>query len=62
VAEPPKLYGPHAPVIVSKTSDSYAGVPDNLRSLSGVLEKPESSMIFQAGSHYRGIAALQQFI
>jgi hypothetical protein len=58
VAEPPKLYGSCAPVIVSKTSDSYAGVPDNLKSLSGVLEKPESSTIFQARSHYRGIVAL----
>jgi hypothetical protein len=40
VAEPPKLYGPHAPVIVPKTSDSYACVPYNLKSLSGVLRKP----------------------
>jgi hypothetical protein len=31
IAEPPKLYGPHAPVIVSKTSDGYACTPDNLR-------------------------------
>jgi hypothetical protein len=62
VAEPPKLYGLHAPVIVLKTSDGYACVPDNLKSLSGVLGKPESSTIFQAGSHYRGIAVLQQFI
>jgi hypothetical protein len=30
VAEPPKLSGPHAPVLVSKTSDCYAGAPDNL--------------------------------
>jgi hypothetical protein len=30
VAEPPKLLGPHAPVLVSKTSDSYACAPDNL--------------------------------
>jgi hypothetical protein len=30
VAEPPKLSGPHAPVLVSKTSDSYACAPDNL--------------------------------
>jgi hypothetical protein len=29
VAEPPKLSGPHAPVLVSKTSDCYAGAPDN---------------------------------
>jgi hypothetical protein len=31
VAEPHKLYGPHAPVIVPKTSDGYACIPDNLR-------------------------------
>jgi hypothetical protein len=59
VAEPPKLYGPHAPVIVLKTSNSYACAPDNLKSLSGILRKPESSTIFLAGSHYRGIAVLQ---
>jgi hypothetical protein len=29
MAEPPKLSGPHAPVLVSKTSDCYAGAPDN---------------------------------
>jgi hypothetical protein len=62
VAEPPKLYGPHAPVIASKTSDDYACIPQNLRSLSGVLGKLESSMIFRAGSHFRGITILQQFI
>jgi hypothetical protein len=43
VAEPHKLYGPHAPVIVPKTSDDYACVPDNLKSLPGVLGKLESS-------------------
>jgi hypothetical protein len=59
MVEPPKLYGPYTPVIVPKTSDGYACVPDNLKSLSGVLEKPESSMIFRAGSHYRGITVLQ---
>jgi hypothetical protein len=30
VAEPPKLSGPHAPVLVSKTSDDYACAPNNL--------------------------------
>jgi hypothetical protein len=30
VAEPPKLSGPHAPVLVSKTLDGYACVPNNL--------------------------------
>jgi hypothetical protein len=30
VAEPPKLLGPHAPALFSKTSDGYACAPDNL--------------------------------
>jgi hypothetical protein len=30
VAEPPKLLDPHAPDLVSKTSDGYACAPDNL--------------------------------
>jgi hypothetical protein len=30
VVEPPKLLGPHAPDLVSKTSDGYACAPDNL--------------------------------
>jgi hypothetical protein len=30
VAQPPKLLGPHAPVLVPKTSDGYACAPDNL--------------------------------
>jgi hypothetical protein len=29
VAEPTKLLGPHAPALVSKTSDGYACAPDN---------------------------------
>jgi hypothetical protein len=58
-AEPPKLYGLHAPVIVPNTSNGYACVLDNLKSMSGVLRKPESSTIFRAGSHYRGIVVLQ---
>jgi hypothetical protein len=31
VAEAPKLYGSHAPIIIVKTSDGYACTPDNLR-------------------------------
>jgi hypothetical protein len=46
VAKPPKLYGPHAPIVVLKTSDGYACVPNNLKILSGVLGKPKSSPIF----------------
>jgi hypothetical protein len=30
VTEPPKVLGPHAPVLVSKTSDGHACAPDNL--------------------------------
>jgi hypothetical protein len=30
LVEPPKLLGPHAHVLVSKTSDDYACAPDNL--------------------------------
>jgi hypothetical protein len=30
VAEPPKLLGPHAPALFSKTSDGYACAQDNL--------------------------------
>ena len=40
VAEPPKLYGPRAPVIVLKTSDCYTREPDNSGSLLGVLGEP----------------------
>jgi hypothetical protein len=39
VAEPPKLYGPHAPVIVPKTFDGYACTPDNLRRSVGCPHK-----------------------
>jgi hypothetical protein len=63
VAEPPKLYGPHTPVIVLKTSDCYAWDPDNFGSLSGVLREP---WIIR-DSTFRGIitediAVLQQLI
>jgi hypothetical protein len=40
VAELPKLYGPHTPVIILKTSDCYVWKPDNSGSLSGVLGEP----------------------
>ena len=44
------------------TFDIYAYVPGNLRSLSGVLEETQIIHDFWAGSHYRVIAVLQQFI
>jgi hypothetical protein len=40
VAEPSKLYGAHAPIIVLKTFDCYAWEPDNSGSLSSVLGEP----------------------
>jgi hypothetical protein len=42
VAEPPKLSGPHAPVLVSKTSDCYAGALDNS---TGSLRVPQGPRI-----------------
>jgi hypothetical protein len=47
VAEPPKLYGPHAPVIVLKTSDCCTWEPDNPDSLSSVLGEPRIIHILQ---------------
>jgi hypothetical protein len=41
VAEPPKLLGPHAPVLVSKTSDGYACAPDNLTGSVRVPQGPQ---------------------
>jgi hypothetical protein len=49
VAEPPKLLGPHAPVLVSKTSDGHACAPDNL---TGSVRVPQGPRInhLQPGS------------
>jgi hypothetical protein len=62
VAEPPKLYGPHAPIIVSKTSNGYARVPDNLKSLSGVLGKPESSTFYNSHRIHKGVTTTLQYL
>jgi hypothetical protein len=40
MAEPPKLLGPHAPALVSKTSDGYACAPDNLTEFVRVSQGP----------------------
>jgi hypothetical protein len=40
VAEPPKLLGPHAPALVSKTSDDYACALDNLTGSVRVSQGP----------------------
>jgi hypothetical protein len=40
VAEPPKLLGPHAPVLVLKTSDGYACAPNNLTGFVRVSQGP----------------------
>jgi hypothetical protein len=55
VAEPPKLLGPHAPALVSKTSDGYACVPDNLtgsvRVSQGPPDKPLTTRIAILSKH-----------
>jgi hypothetical protein len=40
VAEPPKLLGPHAPALVSKTSDGYACASYNLTGSVRVSQGP----------------------
>jgi hypothetical protein len=42
VVEPPKLLGPHAPALVSKTSDGYACAPNNL---TGSVRVPQGPRI-----------------
>ena len=48
-AEPPKLLGPHAPALVSKTSDGYACAPDNLTGSVRVSQGPRINHL-QPGS------------
>jgi hypothetical protein len=62
VVEPPKLYGSHARIIVSMTSDGYACVPYNFKSLSGVLGKPESSTIYNSHRITKGITTTLQYL
>jgi hypothetical protein len=45
VAEPPKLLGPHAPVLVSKTSDGYACAPNNLTGFVRVSQGPQINLL-----------------
>jgi hypothetical protein len=49
VTEPPKLLGPHAPDLVSKTSDDYACAPDNLTGSVRVPQGPQINHL-QPGS------------
>jgi hypothetical protein len=62
VAKLSKLYGPPAPVIVPKTSDGYACVSYNLKSLSSVLEKPKSSTIYNSHRINKGVTATLQHL
>jgi hypothetical protein len=62
VAKPPKLCGPHIPVIVLKTSDGYACVLYNLKSLSGVLGKPESSTFYNSHRINKGVTITLQHL
>jgi hypothetical protein len=49
VAEPPKLLGPHAPDLVSKTLDGYACAPDKLTGSVRVSQGPRINHL-QLGS------------
>jgi hypothetical protein len=49
VAKPPKLLGPHAPALVSKTSDGYSCAPDNLTGSVRVSQGPRINHL-QLGS------------
>jgi hypothetical protein len=62
MVEPPKLCGPHAHVIVPKTSDSYACVPYNLKSLLDVLGKPESSTFYNSHRINKGVTTILQHL
>jgi hypothetical protein len=47
VAEPPKLLGPHAHVLVSKTLDGYACAPENLTGSVRVSQGPRINHLQQ---------------
>jgi hypothetical protein len=49
VAEPPKLLGPHACALVSKTSDGHACAPNNLTGSVRVSQVPRINHL-QPGS------------
>jgi hypothetical protein len=60
VAEPPKLYGPRAPVIISKTSDFCTWKPDNpvvCRVSSG---NPKSSIFYNSYRINNGVTTTLQ--
>jgi hypothetical protein len=51
VAEPPKLLGPHAPVLVSKTSDGYACINRIRPSVPRTPDKPLTTRITKLRKH-----------
>ena len=62
MVEPPKLYGPHAPVIVLKTSDCCTLEPDNSGSLSGVLGEHRIIHILQLIHDQHGVTTTLQYL
>jgi hypothetical protein len=60
VVEPPKLYGPHAPVVVLKTSKCCTREPDNSGNLSGVLVEPRIIHILQLIQYQQGVSTTLQ--
>ena len=62
MAEPPKLYGPRAPIIVLKTSDYCTRELDNFGSLSGVLGEPRVIHILQLIQDQHGVTTTLQHL
>jgi hypothetical protein len=62
MAEPPKLYGPYAPVIILKTSDYCTREPDNPVVCRVSSENPESSRFYNSYRINNGVATTLQHL
>ena len=62
MVEPPKLYGPHMPVIVLKTSDCCTRESDNSGSLLGVLGEPQIIHILELIQDQNGVTTTLQHL
>ena len=62
MAEPPKLYGPHAHIIVLKTSDYCTREPDNSGSLSCIIGEPRIIHILQLIQDQHGVTTTLQYL
>jgi hypothetical protein len=62
VAESPKLYSPHAPVIVSTTSDSYTCVPHNLKVCRASSENSNHPQFYNSHRINKGVTITLQHL